>query len=268
METPFRPSEALLRRALFAGLFLFTLALSGLARPLAPQLAAELSAQTAPLFALGHRLGQNLKGSVTALLDRRDLRAENKRLREALELERSEKIRLRLEVERLRRALAVKEAQAPGVVAVAPVIGEDQSGLFHRLILGMGERDGLRVGMPVTAPQGLVGLIVETTERTAIVRTILDPESRIGVRLGNAPGRGIAQGFPPDRLLAEFPAQASLAPGERLLTGAPLGLFPDGIPVAQIERVEVVAGGLKKRVLARPLVQLSLLEEVVVLRAL
>ncbi|KGQ21649.2 rod shape-determining protein MreC [Thermus filiformis] len=261
-------SENLLRRGLFLLLLLLSLALASLTRPTALALSAEVSARTAPLLALGHRLGQNLRAAGAALVDRRDLRAENRALRAALEAERSENARLRLEVERLRRALAVKEAQAPGVVAVAPVIGEDQSGLFRRLILGLGERDGLRVGMPVTAPQGLVGLIVETTEKTAVVRTILDPESRVGVRPENAPGRGVAQGFPPDRLLAEFPPQVELAPGERLLTGTPLGLFPDGIPVARVERVERVEGGLKKRVLARPLVELSLLEEVVVLRPL
>ncbi|MER3450754.1 MAG: rod shape-determining protein MreC [Thermus sp.] len=261
-------SERGLRRGLLALLLLLTLALSSLTRPTALGLAAEFSARTAPLLALGHRLGQNLKSAWGAFLDRRDLRAENRSLKAALEAERSENARLRLEVERLQRALAVKEAQAPGVVAVAPVIGEDQSGLFRRLILGLGEKDGLRVGMPVTAPQGLVGLIVETTEKTAVVRTVLDPESRVGVRPENAPGRGIAQGFPPGRLLAEFPPQVTLTPGERLLTGTPLGLFPDGIPVAQIERVETVQGGLKKRALARPLVEFSLLEEVVVLRAL
>lgn len=260
--------EGVLRRGLFLSLLLLALALSSLTRPNALELAAEFSARTAPLFALGHRLGQNLRGVWSALLDRRDLQAENRALRAALESERSENARLRALVERLQRALEVKEAQVPGVVAVAPVIGEDGSGLFRRLILGLGEKDGLRVGMPVTAPQGLVGLIVETTERTAVVRTILDPKSRVGVRPEGGAGRGIAQGFPPGRLLAEFPAQVALAPGERLLSGAPLGLFPEGIPVAKVERVETIQGGLKKRALAKPLVEFSLLEEVVVLRPL
>ena len=260
--------EGVLRRGLFLFLLLLVLALSSLSRPNALKLAAEFSARTAPLLALGHRLGQNLRSAWAALLDRRDLQAENRALRAALESERSENARLRALVERLQRALEVKEAQAPGVVAVAPVIGEDGSGLFRRLILGLGEKDGLRVGMPVTAPQGLVGLIVETTERTAVVRTILDPESRVGVRPEGGAGRGIAQGFPPGRLLAEFPTQVALAPGERLLSGAPLGFFPEGIPVAKVERVETIQGGLKKRALAKPLVEFSLLEEVVVLRPL
>jgi rod shape-determining protein MreC len=59
-----------------------------------------------------------------------------------------------------------------------------------------------------------------------------------------------------------------VAPGDLLVTGAPLGLFPDGIPVGRVERVEKALGGLKLRAWVRPLVDLSLLEEVMVLRPL
>ena len=64
------------------------------------------------------------------------------------------------------------------------------------------------------------------------------------------------------------PPTVAVAPGDLLLTGATLGLFPDGIPVGRVERVERAQGGLKVRAWARPLVDLSLLEEVVVLRPL
>ncbi|AFV76248.1 cell shape-determining protein [Thermus oshimai JL-2] len=260
-------SENALRRGLFLLLLFLGLALSALTRPLTPKVALLLSPLTAPLPQLGHRLGQNLRAGLSALTNRQDLYAENQALKEELALLRSENARLRLEVERLARALEVK-AKAPGVVAVAPVIGEDLSGLYRRLLLGMGSRQGLRPGMPVAAPQGLVGLIVEVEEDRALVRTLLDPESRVGVRPEGTPGRGVARGAPPDRLLAEFPPTVPLKPGDLLLSGAALGLFPDGIPVGRVERVERVQGGLKQQAWVRPLVELSLLEEVIVLRPL
>lgn len=260
--------EAALRRGLLLLLVLLGLGLSALTRPLTPQLPLVLSPLTAPLPALGFRLGQNLKAAGEALLNRQDLYAENRALKAQIALLQAENRRLRLEVARLERALVVRRTQAPGLLAVAPVIGEDLSGLYRRLLLGMGERDGLRVGMPVTAPQGLVGLIVEVEERRALVRTLVDPESLIGVRPEKGLGRGIARGAPPDRLLAEFPPSVRVAPGDLLVTGAPLGLFPDGIPVGRVERVERALGGLKLRAWVRPLVDLSLLEEVMVLRPL
>ena len=260
--------EAALRRGLLLLLVLLGLGLAALTRPLSPRLPLALSPLTAPLPAMGFRLGQNLKAASEALLNRQDLYAENQALKEKLALLEGENRRLSLEVARLERALAVRRTQAPGLLAVAPVIGEDLSGLYRRLLLGLGERDGLRVGMPVTAPEGLVGLIVEVEERRALVRTLVDPENQVGVRPEKGPGRGVARGAPPDKLLAEFPPSVKLSPGDLLLTGAPLGLFPDGIPVGRVERVERVQGGLKQRAWVRPLVDLSLLEEVMVLRPL
>ncbi|GGM91458.1 rod shape-determining protein MreC [Thermus composti] len=260
--------EGVLRRALGLALLALGLSLSALTRPLAPEVSLSLSPLTAPLTALGHRLGQNLRAGLSVLANRRDLYRENQALREEVAALRAENLRLKEEVARLTRALEVRQAQAPGVVAVAPVVGEDVSGLYRRLILGLGERDGLRVGMPVTTPQGLVGLVVAVEERRALVRTLLDPESQVGVRPQGGRGRGVARGSPPDRLLAEFPPSVSLAPGELLVTGAQLGLFPDGLPVGRVERVERAQGGLKLRAWVRPLVDLSLVEEVVVLRPL
>uniref|UniRef100_A0A831UIL5 Cell shape-determining protein MreC n=2 Tax=Thermus islandicus TaxID=540988 RepID=A0A831UIL5_9DEIN len=260
--------ETALRRGLFLALLLLGLGLSALTRPMTPRLALALSPLTAPLPALGYRLAQNAKAAWSALRNRQDLYAENRALRARVALLESENRRLALEVARLERALAVRQTQAPGLLAVAPVIGEDLSGLYRRLLLGMGEREGLRAGMPVIAPEGLVGLIVEVGERQALVRTLLDPESQVGVRPEKSPGRGVARGAPPDHLVAEFPPTVKVAPGDLLLTGAPLGLFPDGIPVGRVERVERVQGGLKQRAWVRPAVDLSLLEEVLVLRPL
>jgi len=260
--------ETALRRGLFLALLLLGLGLSALTRPMASRPALALSHLTAPLPALGYRLAQNAKAAWSALRNRQDLYAENRALRARVALLESENRRLALEVAQLERALAVRQTQAPGLLAVAPVIGEDLSGLYRRLLLGMGEREGLRAGMPVIAPEGLVGLIVEVGERQALVRTLLDPESQVGVRPEKSPGRGVARGAPPDHLVAEFPPTVKVAPGDLLLTGAPLGLFPDGIPVGRVERVERVQGGLKQRAWVRPAVDLFLLEEVLVLRPL
>ncbi len=235
----------------------------------APALAPEVAGRTAPLFSLGYRLGQNLRAAIDTLADRRDWRSEALRLgREKAALE-QRLARLELENARLRRALKVREAQAPGVVAVAPVIAGDASGLFRRLVLGLGAADGLEAGMPVTSEAGLVGVIVETTRKTAVVRTLVDPESAVGVRRVKGPGRGIAYGRPPKTLKIRFPCEAGLKPGELLVTGAIGGLFPEGIPVGRVVRVPPpTPGGLVCTALAEPVVRLPLLQEVVVLRRL
>lgn len=261
-------TEPILRRLVFVGLLILGLALTSLTQSQSPlrMLASEVSARTAPLFGLGYRLGQNLRGNLAALIDRRSIREDNKNLRASLANLQTENSRLRAELRKLTAALRIKESQATRVVAVAPVVGEDASGLYRRLYLGMGERSGLRTGMPVTSPNGLVGVIVEVSLESAMVRTILDPESRVGVNFENKQGRGIATGLPPGRLRLEFPPQANLKPGDRVLSGALQGLFPEGIVVGTITTVgRVQPGSLRQVATIKPTVEFSLLEEVVVL---
>lgn len=261
-------TEPILRRLIFAGLLVLGLALSSLTQSQLPLhlLASEVSARTAPLFGLGYRLGQNLRGNLAALTDRRNIRNDNKNLRAGLANLKTENSRLQAEVRKLTAALRIKESQATRVIAVAPVVGEDVSGLYRRLYLGMGQRSGLRTGMPVTSPNGLVGVIVEVSEESAMVRTILDPESRVGVNFENKQGRGIATGLPPGQLRLEFSPQAALQPGDRVLSGAIQGLFPEGIVVGTITSVaNMQPGSLRQVAIVRPAVEFSLLEEVVVL---
>src|SRR4051812_33743329 len=59
--------------------------------------------------------------------------------------------------------------------------------LVRRLILGRGERDGIRKGAPVLAGSALVGTILQTTRERSEVRLVTDPCFRLRVivrRLG------------------------------------------------------------------------------------
>lgn len=262
-------SSALLRRGLLVGLLVLGILLATVTRQSAPTLPGEFAASIAPIFGFSYRLGQNARASLAAIFDRRDLRAEQRRMQAELQQLRQENQRLILENRRLQATLRVQAVQGLGVVAVAPVIDDDPSGLYRRLFLGAGSSQGLRIGMPVTTANGLVGVITEVTPNQAVVRTILDPESRVGIRLASAPGRGVAYGAPPRMLRVEIAPEASVKPGDKVVTGAIQGLYPAGITVGTVEQVLPLApGALKKVLLVRPAVQLSLLEEVQVLRPL
>jgi rod shape-determining protein MreC len=262
-------SDTVVRRTLLLGLLLLGVLLATITRQSAPTLPGEFAARTAPLFGFSFRLGQNTQASLAAIFDRRDLRAAQRQMQAELEQLRQENLRLTLENRRLQATLRVQAVQGLGVVAVAPVINDDASGLFRRLYLGAGSAQGLRVGMPVTTASGLVGVITEVTPHNAVVRTLLDPESRVGVRLAGAPGRGIAYGAPPRMLRVEISPEASVKPGDKVVSGALQGLYPAGITVGIVEEVLPLSpGALRKVLMVRPAVQLSLLEEVQVLKPL
>ncbi|MCL4455756.1 MAG: rod shape-determining protein MreC [Deinococcus sp.] len=259
----------LLQHLLFAALLVLGLALASLTRQLAPWLPGEFSARVAPLFGMSYRFGHNLRAALASLSDRRDLRAENRALREELGSLRQENSRLLLEVRKLSGALEVRASRSPGLIAIAPVVDEDPSGLYRRLTIGQGSNDGLRAGMPVTSPTGLVGLVTEVAPQSATVRTLLDPESRVGVRLRDKPGRGVAYGQPPGLLRVEFAPEAQVAEGDLVVSGSLQGLFPEGLTVGVVIRIlPKRPGALKQAVLVKPSASFSLLEQVVVLRPL
>ena len=76
----------------------------------------------------------------------------------------------------------------------ANVIGYDTSPAVRSIIIDKGSDDGLRVGMPVESPRGLIGRIFRTTQNSAQVVLITDNASAIPVRLGSSRATGSLRG--------------------------------------------------------------------------
>ena len=79
---------------------------------------------------------------------------------------------LELQVERYQQILRVREFQSPSARITASITGIDSSSLLSRLNLGAGRAEGVVKYMPVTVPEGLVGIVSDVTNHSAMVRTI------------------------------------------------------------------------------------------------
>jgi rod shape-determining protein MreC len=227
----------------------------------------EYSAAVALPQDLLHRAGTNVRLTVESLVDRRDLRAEVERLEAELAASRQEARFLELEVQRLEEVLSVRRSQSPGTVATAPVVGGEVGAELARLIVGLGARDGVTVDMPVTVPQGLVGIVTDVGPDTALVRTILDPESRVGVTVRGKGGQGIAVGDVGDRVrVTGFLEVEPVEVGDEVETSSRGGLFPVGVLVGVVEEVlPQDPNELRRTYIVRPAVDLATLREVVLL---
>jgi rod shape-determining protein MreC len=118
--------------------------------------------------------------------------------------------------------------------------------------------------MPVTAPAGLVGLVTDITERNANVRLITDPASRVGVTVRDKGGQGIAIGEVGGLVrVIDYFLDEPLEVGDRVETSSRGGLFPRGILVGDIIRVEAPdPNSLRQEFLVRPAVEVQNLLEV------
>jgi rod shape-determining protein MreC len=247
----------------FVGLALLTFAFTAFVG----QSPATTSAAIAlPQLAL-QRIGVNLRHTSAALTDRRDLRAEVERLR-LLAIAEQERVRfLEQGIADLERLLEVRRSQSPAALLSAPVLGRSVGLVADTLTIGVGRDHGIARGMPVTTPDGLVGIVTDVTARTTVVRTILDPQSRVGVAVRGKGGQGVAVGVAGDLLRVErFIAEGEVAVGDLVETSAVGGLFPRGVRVGTIEEVlPQDPNELRRTFLVRPEVPFALLRDVVVI---
>lgn len=225
----------------------------------------EITAAVALPHDLLHRFGTNARLTFESVTDRRDLRAELARLETELAATQQDARFLELEVQRLEQVLQVRRAQSPGVVTTAPVIGGSVGADISRLIIGAGSRQGVTVDMPVTVPAGLVGIVTEVGPTSSVVRTVADPQSRVGVTVRGKGGQGVLMGDVGELLrVTRFEEDDPVEVGDLIETSSYGGLFPIGVLVGVVEQVlPPDPNELRRTYIVRPSVELAILREVV-----
>jgi rod shape-determining protein MreC len=201
-------------------------------------------------------------------VDLRDLREENRRLTGEITVLKRQLDQLQeqaLETQRLQRLLTLKEAGTSQYLT-ARVVGKDATNWFKTLLLDRGSTDGVRRNLPVVAPDGLVGRIVEVTPTAAKVQLLTDPLSAVGGLLQRTRVTGIVSGnLGAGTRMTYLPLLADVAAGDEVLTSGMGGVFPKGIPIGRITAVERRSGALFQEASIQPSVDLGRLEEVLIL---
>lgn len=170
------------------------------------------------------------------------LNAENARLqreRERLLILQQDRHELAAENLHLRSLLALP--QRPGVSAVAAEILEVAPDPFSRkVIINKGETQGLTAGRPVIDGAGLVGQVTRVFPYSAEVTLLTDRDQGAPVQNLRNGLRLIVSGSGADNLLEVrfLDMHADIRAGDWLYTSGIDGVYPAGIPVAQVVRTE------------------------------
>ncbi len=148
--------------------------------------------------------------------------------------------------------------------AAAEIIGGPASPDFRTLTIDKGTRDGLRPDMAVIAPEGVVGRLVVPSARSAKVQLLVDRNAAAGVIVERTRAQGVVVGTGDDRLQMQYVSEVSdLAVGDVVVTSGIDTIYPKGLIVGRVEVVEK-NGPAFKRIIVRPAVDFSRLEEVLV----
>ena len=157
-----------------------------------------------------------------------------------------------------------------GAQIVARVIGQESNNFLDFMMLDLGMRHGIEVGMPVVSNQGFVGRISEVTESTSKVLLLTDPNSSVNALLQSSRLNGVIRGEPGGNLavggliMDYLPQGAGFGIGEIVLTSGIGGNFPKGIPIGQVVESRERDVDVFKQAVVWPAVDFSSLELVLI----
>lgn len=222
----------------------------------------------APLYGVVAGVNRTVSGGWADYVDLLEVRKENKQLRESVKilngrlLEAGEAV---LANERLKKLLELKSSlHAPALAAA--VIGEDGSPWFKSIVIDRGAADGLREGMPVVASDGVVGQVVKVSAGSSRVLLLTDHASGIAGTVERSRARGVVKGKGSGRCALEFSLhEEDVKVGDTVITSGIGGVFPKGLPVGEVTMVKKGEYGIFQTVEVRPKVNISRLEEVLVI---
>jgi rod shape-determining protein MreC len=197
------------------------------------------------------------------------VREENQQLRKEIEWLRGQHNQLResaAATERLTGLLSFKEQALPAMVA-AQVIGRDATNRYRAIILNKGESDGIKPDMGVVTPAGVVGRVVKTTGASSVVLLVTDPNNAIAGLIQRTRDEGVVEGTQ-DGLarLKYIPLLSTLRDGDRVVTSGLVGGFPRGLVIGTITRIDKEEGALFQSAELMPEVDVSRVEEVLVIQ--
>ncbi len=167
---------------------------------------------------------------------------------------------LQLENTRLRKLLVLRDRLESGATA-AQVIYDAADPFSRKVIIDKGLADRVALGSPVLDESGVLGQVTRVYPLVSEVTLITDRDHAIPVLNTRTGARGVAFGDVSTRSealeLRYMAANADVAMGDLLTTSGVDGVYPPGLPVARVEKVERRGEAVFARIDCAPLAAVS-----------
>jgi rod shape-determining protein MreC len=196
--------------------------------------------------------------------------AENERLRKRiveLEMERNRFFEAEATNQQLRQLLNFR-SQLPSASITASIIANSASAWFQSCSIDKGSADGVRKGMSVVTPLGVVGRVVDVAARSAKVLLLTDANSGIDVMVQRTRARGIVSGSLENGTVLKYVKRTEdIQVGDRLITSGLDGVFLKGLMVGTVSKVRKQNLGLFQTIEVMPAISPARVEIVLVVNA-
>ncbi|MBI0326989.1 rod shape-determining protein MreC [Burkholderia plantarii] len=197
------------------------------------------------------------------------LRHDNQQLRQrnlTLSLQANQAAQLAADNAHLRAVLGLRTRIAAQATPVE--IQYDTSDPFsQKVVIGRGSHDEIQNGAPVVTEDGVVGQVTRVFPLQAEITLITDRDLAIPVQVLRTGLRSVIYGTPKgDSLDLRFvPTSADLMVGDELVTSGLDGLYPPGLPVAKVVRIDKLADTAFAHVVCMPIAAVRGAREMLVL---
>jgi rod shape-determining protein MreC len=194
---------------------------------------------------------------------------ENVRLKKEVDkllLEKQKYQEVAIENARLRELLKFRETQQ-NYVAACRIIARGIDHWSNTLLLDKGAKDGLTKDMTAVTPRGLAGKITDVTGAYAHLLLLTDINFSAAVRLQESRREAVISGTGTGKCVLKYvPPDEKVKVGDVVVTSGLDALFPSGIPVGYVSKVDVKGPGMFQYIEVIPFQDDTKMEEVIVVR--
>jgi rod shape-determining protein MreC len=172
---------------------------------------------------------------------------------------------LKLENQRLKDLLSFGQ-EIPRSKVLAQVVGWDSSTEFNIIRINKGRKQGVTPKSAVVTSEGLVGYVYRVADHYSDIITILDQNNRVDTIVERTRSHGIVQGFSNFSCTMKYVNRNEpIAKGDLVITAGLGEIYPKGIRVGTIIKVERETYGITQMIEVTPSVNFNKLEEVIIL---
>ena len=178
-------------------------------------------------------------------------------------------------LEKLKKGLDyVDESYKQSAISTS-VVSKNDGNWYETVVLGAGEAQGIKENSVVINGSGVVGIVYEVSQNYSKAISLLDTKSSISFKLVS---NGDYQGVLTENLTLEdkesyrekgflygyvFDSGYEILPGD-IITTSGIGLYPEGMPIGEVDKVIDDKNTSMKYVIVRPYVNFKNIDNVIV----
>lgn len=165
-----------------------------------------------------------------------DVRDQNRKLKSDNDRLRMENVYLRNELNTAEhaQALTLFQKKTPSKTVAAQVIGNSTVATAKAVFIDRGETSGIRKGMAVVTPEGIVGKVTAVYPLVSQVLLVTDPTFKVGIESQKGHIHGVLNCGNGKCAVEQIQNEDKVDPGEWFFTSGEDRIFPRGFPVGTV----------------------------------